>query len=798
MTEWSPSTKHRVEVCFDGSTWENLSSPTNYVDLSAEPLRIEHGRDGEYGDVLSPGVLELVLINDDGRFSPDLPTSPYYPNVVADVGIRVSMLVDGTYEPRFWGTVQQWSVRVNDPGAHSAICLVTATGALGAFPDYTLWQASEQAVRSAATPPTHYWPRLDVDGTASSKFSDCDLVDNGVSADAGTLKLPLDEGDPHPLFTCSSGKRKLTATIPQMPDGYHWRVSIAISKPSASCNILEITDTFGPHYLSWDGTKLQYYGAGFDVTPGTSASFWPAVVSVRVWYSGGFEYTELRVIGSNGVPYSTSSSFSGYGLKKVVVCPTLSGGATFSAGHLIVDYNETTSWAPVLLAPRIPASVSAISQLSTWAGGPTITGSTVGECVLPLLEDRDAADVVAALAIGAGARLRDNHDGTLEWISFPTSGTPITLPAETVDPSIEWATSDAGWITDCTSTATDGTTYTATRADGRRVSYAIEGVNASRYRDRGMADWIVNTANTKARLSQAVYDITTLPTEADRATLASVRIGDRITITDLPAAILPDTLTLIVEGITDDITDDGWMVTFQTSPDVYSRLFILDDAAEVRRNYATIPNPTSTTGWITNNGTLYVSSYDATGGRRAGTGARKLTRAATSPSATIASVYAAGLSAWSVAQRVPVTAGEVWTVSSYSKASVAFTTSVAVLFFDASNVQVGSAMTGSSEAGSAGGWARPSVTVTVPSGATNMGISAQLVSTQSGVTSGGEAVWMTDALYEKVSSVDAYFDGSYSPDADDLIPSWTGTANASPSILTGGAGILDSSYIIAP
>ena len=36
-------------------------------------------------------------------------------------------------------------------------------------------------------------------------------------------------GRPAPLFTCSSGKRKLTATIPQMPDGYHWRVSLAIA-----------------------------------------------------------------------------------------------------------------------------------------------------------------------------------------------------------------------------------------------------------------------------------------------------------------------------------------------------------------------------------------------------------------------------------------------------------------------------------------------------------------------------------------------------------------------------------------
>ena len=573
---WFADDVVKVEVRFDGSTWVNLSSPTNYVILS-EPLQIERGRDDEFADPMNPGVLELLLVNDDGRFTPDLPTSPYYPYVVPDVAIKVSVYVNGAWQARFYGSVQSWSVRLGDEGGYTSTCAVTATDTLGDFPEYMLWQASEQAVRSAATPPTHYWPRLDIDGTASSKFSDCDLVDNGVSADAGTMKLPLDEGDPHPLFTCSSGKRKLTATIPQMPDGYHWRVSIAIDKPSASCNILEITDTFGPHYLSWDGTKLQYYGAGFDVTPGTSASFWPAVVSVRVWDSGGFEYTELRVIGSNGVPYSTSSSFSGYGLKKVVVCPTLSGGATFSAGHLIVDYNETTSWAPVLLAPRIPASVSAPAQVSSWCGGPTITGATVGGTVIPQIADRDAADTMSAMALGTGARLRDNLDGTLEWVEFPPSATPTTMPSEKVSPDLTWETSTVGWMSDCTVSWPDDTAYTATRADGRRVSYSTEGVHATRSKDRSYADWLVNTANTKARLSQATYEIGSL-SAANQAIVAGVKIGDRITIGSLPSAILPASLTLIVEGITDSIGDDGWTVTLKTSPDVYSRLLIWDNA----------------------------------------------------------------------------------------------------------------------------------------------------------------------------------------------------------------------------
>ena len=571
-----PVPNAKVEIRFDGSTWEDVSS---YVDPQAG-ISIKRGRENETDDPMSVGTCSLVLRNDDGRFSPGLSSSPHYPYVVQGVAVKVSAYAGGAWQVRFYGTVQNWSVQWLNPLGTEAIATVTCNDSFGAFPQYELWQASEQAVRGATTPPTHYWPRLDVDGAASSKFSDCDLVDNGVSADAGTMKLPLDEGDSHPLFTCSSGKRKLTATIPQMPDGYHWRVSIAISKPSAACNILEITDTFGPHYLSWNGTKLQYYGAGFDVTPGTSASFWPAVVSVRVWYSGGLEYTELRVIGSNGVPYSTSSSFSGYGLKKVVVCPTLSGGATFSAGHLIVDYNETTSWAPVLLAPRIPTSVTAAAQLSAWAGGPTISGGTVGAAVIPQIEARDAGDALSALVAGLGARLADNLDGTLQQIDFPPSGSVIALPSGEIDPSVTWETSDIGWASDATVTWPDATSYTATRPDGRRQSVAFEGVHATRSKDRSYADWLVwNTASTGSpRLQQAPYDLGTM-TDADAVTICSVNVGSRVSLTGLPTQ-MPTSLLLIVEGIEETITDAQWLVTFKTSPDVYSRLFILDDPVQ--------------------------------------------------------------------------------------------------------------------------------------------------------------------------------------------------------------------------
>lgn len=206
-------------------------------------------------------------------------------------------------------------------------------------------------------------------------------------------------------------------------------------------------------------------------------------------------------------------------------------------------------------------------------------------------------------------------------------------------------------------------------------------------------------------------------------------------------------------------------------------------SAEIRRNCATIPCPTSTTGWSSNNAALYVPTFDATGGRR-GTGARLFTRAASSPSSVIASCFAAGLAGWTVGDRVSVTPDDMWITSVYVKADVIFTASVSVGFFDASNVQVGSPVTGSVVTGAANTWAILTVAAVVPAGATNFGIQTVLVSKASGSTVGGEQVWMCDALYEKTTIQGAYFDGTYSPEGV-LVPAWTGAVGTSVSTLSG-------------
>lgn len=224
----------------------------------------------------------------------------------------------------------------------------------------------------------------------------------------------------------------------------------------------------------------------------------------------------------------------------------------------------------------------------------------------------------------------------------------------------------------------------------------------------------------------------------------------------------------------------------------------------VRRNEATAPRPTSTAGWSSNNGSLYTRSFDATGGRLAGTGAAKFVRSATSPSDMIGSAYSGGTSDWTQAARVKTAPGEVWTVSAWSKADKDFSTFIDVRFYDAAGATISIAFPSATVNGAANTWVRVSVTMTAPANAVTFGIINHSINLQTGTTVGGEQAWMTDALYERGSVLNDFFDGSTTSPAGfastwegtagtsasymydtDFTVAWTGTVDASASTLSG-------------
>lgn len=64
---------------------------TRWVDVKTSGVTITRGASDELSDT-QPGTCSLVLDNSDGRFSPGLSSSPYYPNVRKDTPIRVRVI----------------------------------------------------------------------------------------------------------------------------------------------------------------------------------------------------------------------------------------------------------------------------------------------------------------------------------------------------------------------------------------------------------------------------------------------------------------------------------------------------------------------------------------------------------------------------------------------------------------------------------------------------------------------------------------------------------------------------------
>jgi hypothetical protein len=278
-------------------------------------------------------------------------------------------------------------------------------------------------------------------------------------------------------------------------------------------------------------------------------------------------------------------------------------------------------------------------------------------------------------------------------------------------------------------------------------------------------------------------------TDAQRTTITNLEIGSQISVTKtFPSPSSPASVTqlMALEGISHDITPDRHIVTLYTNPARIYTYFTVGGYTTTTTRTNVMGNPnfevdTLTWGSIQTSGLSSVARI--TTDAYIGTACLQVTKG-TGRTETLEET-AIGT----------VVAGNSYTISGYMKVPIGNETMTAgcrALFFDASNTQLGSFVTGTTASlTSTSGWVRFSVTTTAPA-------NSSYVRAYFGQTSGATAgqIFLLDAvLVEQSSSALPYFDGTYADTYTGYTltsQSWSGTANASTSTATWG---LTSSFV---
>ena len=590
------SVQLKLECSFDGTgaSWTTLTSWSgkDYL-LQARGIDITRGRDDETGAPISPGTIGFVLDNADYRFSPGITSSPCYPYLEHPGSLlRLSVWVNGAWQKLFYGTAQSWTATLDgDMTGKKSICTVSATDVLAEGVSYTLRQAADEVIRGLPGLILHA-PLRDTSGPAQPIEGAQVFTDNGGSGGWGLGSLlEMDEGtDKHPLFVSSSGALgKVAVSVQTETD---WSCSLVLlTKPTSDGSIMKLSGAgYGPYpaNLTIGWSSVDGFTNSGTLPTGLPSSF-PVLLHILskntyAFYLDVFSADGSRVTGGSGWPLGA--------LRKVTLNPTLSGGSRWCAAHLSVcevpsgvsateDRALFQTVAVKLLGPRTLWSASATEHPAKWvaqrAGIDLVMPSlNDGSVILPPCEGLGASEVLSSIVTGCGARLVDDLDGSVDWLDFGPSTTPVVIPKTTG--GLAWGTSSTGWMSDQTVTFPDGSTYTATRSDGaRRTGPDQVAVHSDPEKDRSMADWNVHSGTLGGRCSSVPVDMMGL-TEAQRASLAAIAPGSRITPPSY--AYMPAGLTLIVEGVEHHIDAETWTATFKTSPDIYSRLFILDDPVQ--------------------------------------------------------------------------------------------------------------------------------------------------------------------------------------------------------------------------
>lgn len=613
-----------VQIAFSGSSFTDVSA---YVRLGSG-ISGTFGRASQFDDVAA-GTLRLQLRNEDGRFTPDNPLSPYFPNIVLSKQIRVRAIRGGVTYQVFRGYIMSWEPTFPTADSTSgAVVEVSCVDTLARMDQTILGSLYVEQLLSVerdvyadlfplddpvgsiklrnagqAEPPL--FPTL---GTAvivasSTKRGNVELVTGSDCPFGLPGYLSL-----RPSGTAGSVVKVSPQTLLLTASGFAMWVRFPVSTlpaPGIPLTVMqswETTTVIGASLIlknvagSVDLQLLDYTGAvAGTVATGVNDNAWhflavdqgstgqnvtvyfddlvTAVISdVTVYSTAGAKFANGAYIGGATAPLTPGKNTS---------CTTMDvAGITFTwdRGAAVQAVAGMDTTVPVYEIARYFTVIGYVPWLSTATANGT---PAVRNVIATDTTGRSLLDVAQEVARTAGGVLFQTPDGTLHL--YLSDAAHSVTPVATIDVELDvdaqasppaWQQAVDNTPTRATVTTPSGsvtvidTTAESSTTIGGRREIQISSCAASDT-DATSLGWAALRVGKGLRLANFSVDLVTAGTNlwASMLTLGALRPGVRLRVTNLPTATFGVSYVDVeVQGWGLSIGPDHFTLTFDTVP----------------------------------------------------------------------------------------------------------------------------------------------------------------------------------------------------------------------------------------
>jgi hypothetical protein len=580
----------------DDIVWTDVSQ---YVEL-AESINVGFGR-GDERSTADANSVSLTLDNSDGRFTARRAASPYYPNVKIGVPVRVTATpVDGTVSTRFVGYVDEWPLAWDGTDEY-AMAAISATSRLSRLGTTTALRSVLEQEIALDSPLAYYTLGEPEAATVASDSS-------GNSQPSLTQSDPWLAGTGTPVaFTGASatfaGGSFLATPIHGAPAAY----TIGA--------VVQRTGIPAAHELIIAGLRRD-------------ASSTERRIAVYVKGASGVAYVTTGAGGSitssvyiaDGNPHHVAVTFDGSTFR-LYVDGALAGTDAYAAGvetllalqvggsdtFLVVTLTGTVAGAgaypSALAAARIASHAGAL--LDGFAGESTdvrlvryasYVGVGSGDIVAEPGVAMDAVDTTGTSAVDMmrvcetteQGVLYDTRDGRLGFTNRShryTAATVFTFDfnRQEVESGYQPMLDRSTLLNEVAAANVGGTITGLARDDTSIEDYGVSSTSVE-IATTDTADvarlakwWVARYAEPKPRVTALAINLLGFGA-ADQDAILALTNGDLIEVTNHPSQAAQTTAAYFVEGVTEDIGAESYMLTFNLSPaEPYTSVLILND-----------------------------------------------------------------------------------------------------------------------------------------------------------------------------------------------------------------------------